>query len=150
MTMEEINKKCSGHRLRLPPPPQKWFESDLNHRKQHCQPPESQSPFKNQPIKSQQQHNIDGGTNTTINMKRAQNPLTLTLTARHLYRHCLCWREGGFIRQEPSIHWGLLSTWLRYCRRRIFDGNESGGLPWASHGLCWSSSPIEASQKNVP
>ena len=32
--------------------------------------PESQTPFTKRPITSQQQHNIDGGTNATINMKK--------------------------------------------------------------------------------
>jgi hypothetical protein len=46
------------------------FESSKT---EYCQPPEAQTPFTNKPIKSQQQqHNIDGGTNTTINMKRAK------------------------------------------------------------------------------
>jgi hypothetical protein len=38
------------------------------------------------------------------------------------------------VRREPSIHWGLLWTWLTYCCRQIFDGNESSGLAWACVG----------------
>jgi hypothetical protein len=78
--MEEINKNT-------PPSPliasaiaktiQIRFESS---KLEYCQPPESQTPFTNKPIKSQQQqHNINGDTNATINMKRTENN---TRTAR--------------------------------------------------------------------
>jgi hypothetical protein len=72
----------------------KRFESNSNRQKQHRKsPPQSQTPFTKRPIKSQQQHNINGGTNATINMKKAQK--------QHTYRsrsYCrrLCLRGGGF------------------------------------------------------
>jgi hypothetical protein len=110
------------------------------------------SPVTPSPKHHSQSSQLNHNSSTTIDRTRTQQSTWERAQKQHTYRsrsyrRRQCLRGGGLVRQEPSIRWGLLSTWSTYCCRQIFDGNESSGLAWASHGLSWSSSPIEASQK---
>ena len=142
-----------GNHTKMPPPPSPIASAIAKTIRIRFESSKTASPVTppvpNTIHKSADKHH---NSSTTFSGARTQQSTWKKAQIQHtyrsrLYRRRLCLRGGGLVRQEPSIRWGLLSTWSTYCCRQIFDGNESSGLAWASHGLSWSSSPIEASQK---
>ena len=134
MTTEKIIEKCACCRLRLPRPSRKLYEYDSNRQKKA-------SPVTPSPKHHSQSSQLNHNSSTTIDRTRTQQSTWERAQKQHTYRsrsyrRRLCLMGGGLVRREPSIRWGLLSTWSTYCCRQIFDG-KMRAVGWCGPHVGW-------------